>query len=282
MRGLIITADDFGLHERIDDAVALAYERGVLNCASLMVGAPAARHAVRVARAHPGLRVGLHLTLADGFGTRPWSAIPALVDRDGRFEGSMFVNGVRFFCLPEVRRQLASEIEAQFEAFAATGLELDHVNAHKHFHLHPTVLDLIIEIGARYGLRAMRLPREIGGPMLLAPWAAWMRARLLRAGIAHNDWVAGIGATGRMDEAAMLALLERPCEGVLEIYSHPALRDARPITESMRDYRHADELAALCSPRVAQAIAEMAATGAMHGGFSDVFEFARDTSGVIA
>jgi chitin disaccharide deacetylase len=279
MRGLIVTADDFGLHERVNDAVALAHQRGVLNCASLMVGAPAASHAVRVARAHAGLRVGLHLTLADGFSTRPWSAIPALVARNGRFEGSMFINGVRFFFFPEVRRQLASEIRAQFEAFAATGLELDHVNAHKHFHLHPTVLDLIVEIGAGFGMRAMRLPREIGGPMLLAPWAAWMRARLARAGIVHNDWVAGIAASGRMDEAALLALLARPCDGVLEIYSHPAMRDVAPITASMRDYRHADELAALCSPRVAQAIA---ATGAMHGGFADVFDTARGTSGVVA
>jgi len=32
-----------------------------------------------------------------------------------------------------VRAQLAAETEAQFAAFAATGLVLDHINAHKHF-----------------------------------------------------------------------------------------------------------------------------------------------------
>ncbi|WP_143750168.1 ChbG/HpnK family deacetylase, partial [Caballeronia ptereochthonis] len=63
MRGLIVTADDFGLHERVNDAVALAHREGVLTCASLMVGAPAAYHAVKIARESPDLRVGLHIVL---------------------------------------------------------------------------------------------------------------------------------------------------------------------------------------------------------------------------
>lgn len=271
MRGLIVTADDFGLHEHVNEAVELAHRQGVLDCASLMVSGAAARDAVDRARRLPRLRVGLHIVLADGLSTSPVYEIPALVDTHGRFGDRMVRDGVRFFFLPHVRRQLRHEIRAQFEAFAATGLELDHVNAHKHFHLHPTVLSLILEIGKEFGMRAMRLPRELGGPALLAPWTAWMKAQLRREGIAHNDWVAGIAATGRMDEATMLDVLARLPEGVLELYSHPAVGDDAPITASMRDYRHADELAALCSPRVRQAIA---ATGARRGAFSDVFAFA--------
>ena len=38
-----------------------------------------------------------------------------------------------------MKRQLAREVAAQFAAYAATGLPLDHVDAHQHFHLHPTV-----------------------------------------------------------------------------------------------------------------------------------------------
>ncbi|MDR5748045.1 hopanoid biosynthesis-associated protein HpnK [Caballeronia sp. LZ029] len=271
MRGIIVTADDFGLHERVNHAVARAHREGVLTCASLMVGANAAHHAVKIARDLPTLRVGLHLVLTDGAATLPRWSIPDLVDARGSFEGSMFENGVRFFFLQRARRQLAIEIYAQFKAFAATGLELDHVNVHKHFHLHPTILALILEIGPQFGMRAMRLPREMHGSLLLGPWVALMKKRLDDAGIAHNDWVAGIAATGRMDEAALLAALAKPREGVLEIYSHPATEGA-PLTPSMHDYRHADELAALCSPRVAHAIES---TGAMHGGFADVFGHAR-------
>ncbi|BAN24687.1 hopanoid biosynthesis-associated protein HpnK [Caballeronia insecticola] len=271
MRGLIVTADDFGVHARVNAAVERAHCEGALTCASLMIGAPAAHDAVKIARRLTGLRVGLHLVLTDGIASLPPWSIPDLVDMHGNFEGTMFANGVRFFFQESVRRQLAIEIRAQFEAFAATGLALDHVNTHKHFHLHPSVLSLILEIGPQFGMRAMRLPREMHASLLFAPWVAWMKTRLDRAGIAHNDWIAGISATGNMDEAALLAILANAPQGVLEIYSHPATEGVAPITPAMHAYRHADELAALCSPRVARAIE---ASGAMHGGFADIFDHA--------
>ena len=174
--GLIITADDFGLHPSVNHAVERAHREGVLAAASLMVGAPAAHDAIARARACPDLRVGLHLVLADGAPVLPPRAIPDLVDAGGRFGNRMVRDGVRFFALPRVRRQLALEIHAQFEAFAASGLALDHVNAHKHFHLHPTVLGLIIDIGRRHGLRAVRLPRAGGLPPWLQPWLALQQA----------------------------------------------------------------------------------------------------------
>ncbi|EDZ99637.1 hopanoid biosynthesis associated protein HpnK [Burkholderia sp. H160] len=265
-RGLIITADDFGLHQRVNFAVERAYCNGVLRAASLMVGAPAARDAVARAHALPELRVGLHLVLADGAALAPREQIAALLDENGRFGSNMVRDGVRFFFLPHVRRQLAREIRAQFEAFAATGLTLDHVNTHKHFHLHPTVLGLILDIGRDYGMKAMRLPFEANAPLWLRPWIAQVKTRLERAGVAHNDYVVGIAASGRMDEATWLAALADLPHGVGEIYCHPALAgDA--LSEGMHDYRHADELQALLSPRVAAAIS---ALGARVGGFADV------------
>ncbi|WP_206952760.1 hopanoid biosynthesis-associated protein HpnK [Trinickia acidisoli] len=271
-RGLIVTADDFGLHPRVNAGIERAHRDGVLKAASLMVGAPAAQDAVERARALPNLRVGLHLVLADGPATLPAERIPALVGADGRFGDAMVRDGFRFFFLPAVREALAREIRAQFEAFAQTRLPLDHVNAHKHFHLHPTVLSLVLSIGREFGLRAVRLPFEAHAPWWLRPWIGLMRARLARAGIAYNDYVVGIEHTGGMDEAAMLdALARMPADGVGEIYCHPAVAGAAgegPITASMHAYRHADELDALLSPRVAAAIA---AAGRPCGGFCDVF-----------
>src|SRR5258705_13242216 len=121
-RRLIITADDFGLHPRVNEAVEQAHLNGVLTAASLMVGAPFARDAVTRAFRLPDLRVGLHLVLADGTAVLPRSQIAALVDMRGRFGDDMVHDGFRFFFLPHVRKQLAQEIRAQFEAFAKTGL----------------------------------------------------------------------------------------------------------------------------------------------------------------
>jgi hopanoid biosynthesis associated protein HpnK len=251
---LIITADDYGLHEAVNEAVERGYREGVLRAASLMVAAPAMLDAVERARRLSGLAVGLHLVLADGQSILPPARIPDLVDAHGHFNHAMVRNGFRFFFLPRVRRQLAAEIRAQFESFAATGLPLDHVNAHKHFHLHPTVFSLTLSIGREFGLRAVRLPAEPGMGPWLQPWLALMRRRMDRADIGYNDHVFGIRYTGAMDEAAMLDILRDLPDGLSELYLHPAAHEG--LVASMAEYRHADELAALLSPRVRDTIAE--------------------------
>jgi hopanoid biosynthesis associated protein HpnK len=243
-----------------------------------MVGAPGAADAVRRARNLPQLRVGLHLVLADGRATLAPELIPALADEAGRMNGRMFVNGVRFFASPTIRRQLEAEIRAQFSAFARTGLNLDHVNVHKHFHLHPTLLEMLLKIGRDFGVPAVRVPDEplwfarrgnglaAAQAALLAPWVSLMKRRLRRAGMPHNDRLFGIAASGAMDETRLLTILARLPPGVTEIYLHPAVQSGAIIAASMSTYRHADELAALLSPRVRAAIA---AGGFGHGGYAD-------------
>jgi hopanoid biosynthesis associated protein HpnK len=271
MPGLIITADDFGLHPSVNQAVERAHREGVLSAASLMVAAPAAADAIARARGCPGLRVGLHLVLADGPAVLPREWIPDLVDREGRFGNRMAYDGVRFFFSPRVRRQLAAEMHAQFAAFAASGLALDHANTHKHFHLHPTVLALMIEVGRPFGLRAIRLPHEAGMSPWLRPWLALLRRNLDAAGIAHNDVMDGIKHSGNFDEAALLdALAHLPARGVMEIYLHPALISGAAIGPAMPAYRHADEFAALISPRVRAMLEQLRRRGLRVGGFTDL------------
>lgn len=277
---LIVTADDFGLHRSVNEAVERSSRAGILTAASLMVGAPAAADAIVRARRLPQLRVGLHLVLADGRATLAPALIPGLVDPEGRMNGRMFLNSVRFFASPALRRQLEAEIRAQFSAYARTGLKLDHVNVHKHFHLHPTLLDMLLKIGRDFGMQAVRVPDEplwfsarSGGlpaglqTVLLRPWLALMRRRLRREHLVHNDHLFGVAASGHMDEATLLMILARLPEGVTEIYLHPAVHSGRAIAPTMPDYRHADELAALLSPRVGAAIA---AGGFGRGGYGDL------------
>jgi chitin disaccharide deacetylase len=276
---LVVTADDFGLHETVNDAVEQASDAGILTAASLMVGAPAVLDAVRRARKLPRLRVGLHVVLADGWATLAPELIPALADREGRMDSRMFVNGLRFFALPSVRKQLEMEIRGQFSAFARTGLAMDHVNVHKHFHLHPTLLEMLLRIGAEYGVSAVRVPDEplwfaaragtwmsSANAALLTPWIALMKRRLRAARVFHNDRIFGIASSGAMDEGKLLEILARLPPGVTEIYLHPATVSGSIISPSMGKYRHANELDALLSERVRAAIV---ATHVGHGGYAD-------------
>jgi hopanoid biosynthesis associated protein HpnK len=177
-----------------------------------------------------------------------------------------------------VRAQLEAEIRAQFESFAATGLPLDHVNAHKHFHLHPTLMTMLLRIGRDYGLGAagkhrvgVRIPHEPlwkahPTALLLLPWVGLMKRRLRSARIPYNDQVFGIADSGQMSEQRLLQILARLPSGVTEIYLHPATQSGSDISASMSGYRHTDELAALMSPHVHAAIA---AIDVSRGGYSD-------------
>jgi hopanoid biosynthesis associated protein HpnK len=265
---LVVTADDFGLALPVNEAVERAHRDGVLGAASLMVGGAAAADAVERARRLPGLRVGLHLVVVEGRPVLPADAIPDLVDARGELPADLFAAGLRFFFRAGVRRQLEAEIRAQFEAFRATGLALDHVNAHDHMHLHPTVLGICLRVGREFGMRAVRVPWEprprAGGrprrlaeraaDAALAPWIAWLRARLRRAGIRSNDFVLGLRDSGAMDEARVLALLEDLPQGVGEIYFHVATRPCPELERHAPHYRPLDELGALLSPRVREAL----------------------------
>jgi chitin disaccharide deacetylase len=247
-----------------------------LTAASLMAAEPAAADAVARAKRLPGLRIGLHLVLVEGRPVLPPEKVPDLVDAQGFFRQNMVRAGIAFFFRPRVRRQLEGEIEAQFAAFAATGLPLDHVNAHKHFHLHPTIAGLMLRIGKRYGAKAMRVPLEPPGVLaaveaapkgraeVTRPWARRLRRRLEKAGITTPDQVFGLAWSGAMTAPRLAGLLAHLPEGLSEIYLHPARGGG--FAGAAPGYRYAEELAALTDPAVIQAAG---AAGIQRGGFAD-------------
>lgn len=236
-----------------------------------MVGEPDAADAIARARGLPDLKVGLHIVLVEGTAVLPPEQIPDLVDAEGRFSSDMVASGFRYFFRPGIRRQLAREIRAQFAAFARTGLPLDHVNTHKHIHLHPTVASLIIRIGREFGLQAMRLPVEPAAPLHAAEpgrrtgglgdaalrlWTRQLRWKLRRAGLTTNDQVFGLAWSGAMTEDRVLGLIPHLPDGVSEIYFHPAQESTPRLARTMPNYRHRDEFETLLSPRIHRALAQ--------------------------
>ncbi len=221
-----------------------------------MVSAAAVEDAIARARRLPSLAIGLHVVVVNGRPVLPPAQVPDLVGSDGAFESNLVAAGVRYFFDPRARRQLEAEIRAQFEAFARTGLRLDHVNAQNHMHVHPTVFSTILRVGREFGMVAVRVPYEpfwpswrsarrdlavrLGNAALLWPWLGLMRARLRRAGVAHNDAVFGLNDTGRMSAERVRSLLGELPEGVTEMYFHPDLGSI--------------ELAALCDASVMTAV----------------------------
>jgi hopanoid biosynthesis associated protein HpnK len=276
LKRLIVTADDYGAAGEVNEAVEAAHRHGILTAASLMVAAPAAADAVARARLMPSLRVGLHVVLVEGRPVLPASAVSTLVDRDGAFRTDMAALGAMICVSGRARRQLESEITAQFEAFRDTGLPLDHCNAHKHFHLHPVVGGLIASIGARFGLRAARVPiepervlrrierRTRWRPALhTAPFARMLHRRFRAAGLLTADRLFGLRWSGRMNKERLSGLIRNLPPGLSEIYLHPA---TGPYPGAAPGYRYREEFDALMAQETTDAVLE----SSLHlGGFSD-------------
>ena len=257
MKRVTFSADDFGLTVAVNEAIERAHRDGILDQASLMVAAPAAEDAIRRARAMPSLRVGLHVVVVSGQAVSPPSFIPHIVDDRGEFGSNQAWLGCRYFLGAAARRELAHEIQRQFAAFAASGLQLHHADAHRHMQLHPTVGRLIIEIGRRYGLPMLRIPAEPPATLLalgvrpgigdraLYAWTGRLRRRALAAGLAVTDHCFGIAWSGHMTRERVRRLLEALPDGTSEIYFHPATQRDATLRRLMPDYEHAAEFETL-------------------------------------
>jgi chitin disaccharide deacetylase len=260
---LIVTADDFGMAAEINEAIEIAHRRGILSAASLMVAGPAAADAVRRAKSLPDMRVGLHLTLLEEKPILPPERIRGLVDGSGRMRRDLVRFAFGLARSARLRAQLRLEIEAQFAAFLGTGLRLDHVNVHKHYHLHPVVGREVVALARRFGAPAVRVPLEpasvirrvenrktpsAAASLVFASCASLLRSQVQHAGLLAPDAVFGLTWSGKFTTDRLLGLLRHLPEGVVEIYMHPATEDR--FCGSTDGYRYSDELKALCASEV--------------------------------
>jgi hopanoid biosynthesis associated protein HpnK len=258
VRRLIVNADDFGRSKSINQAVIRAHREGILTTASLMVNEEACGEAVELAKANPGLGVGLHLTLLCGHAASTPAEIPGLANERGEFTNSPFGAGGRYFFNQDLRAQLRTEIHAQFDRFRGTGLVLDHVNGHLHMHLHPVIFQILMQDSAELGIRRLRLTsdpfwlntklsRGAWGYKILHAVIFGMLARRARPvlrerGIQHTRQVFGLLQNARVDESYVSRLLPVLPAGDSELYSHPSLDEFE------------NEFEALISPRVRELV----------------------------
>jgi hopanoid biosynthesis associated protein HpnK len=259
-RRLIVNADDFGRSSAVNQAVIRAHRDGILTTASLMVSGEAAGEAVELARQNPGLGVGLHLTLVCGRPCLPENEIPGLVTKSGEFSDAPVQTGAAYFFRTSLTPQLRRELEAQFAKFHQTGLCLDHVNGHLHFHLHPVVFPLLMQNAKAWRITAFRLTRDpfrlnarLAKGRWCYRWSHWLiyhilsrRAEpaLLRRNIRHTAAVFGLLQNAHVNEQYVGNLLRCLPEGDSELYSHPSLDEFR------------NEFDALISPEVGALVKE--------------------------
>lgn len=268
-RRLIVNADDFGASAEVNEAVIRAFKEGVLTSASLMVTGAAAQQAVELAKANPGLAVGIHLVTVVGRSVLSHAEIPTLVDHAGNFSNNPTSAGLKYFFSLKARRELRRELAAQLEKFHSTGLRLSHIDGHLHLHVHPVIFNDALELGAKYGCRHMRVPveeRELSlnfdranilqknvHTLLFGGLASYMKRKLRERGFTFAERVYGNLQSGRMSERYFLYALDNLGADTSEIYFHPAVyADDKSLNSD--ECQASIEFEALTSAKVKQKI----------------------------
>ena len=263
VKRLIVNADDFGLTTGINRAILELNRRGVLPSATLMATAASFEEAALAAGAHAPLGIGCHVTLVDGKPLLPLKQLPQLaLGATGLFRATLgsFVQDLIRRRIPEA--EIEAEATAQIRRLQTAGIQVTHVDTHKHTHMFPGVLRPLLRAAIACGVAAIRNPFEPAWSVRLTPHAAFMRrvqvrglramqGRFLeaarRAHIATTDGAIGVLATGTLDSSTLRAFLNFMPEGVWELCCHPGYVDSElaNVQTRLRESRDIERLALL-------------------------------------
>jgi len=143
MKLLAVNADDAGLHVDTDEAILRCIRRGIVRNTTVIVNGATAADFLALAP-ETGIDIGLHLNLTLGRA----SAGPAstLTDNEGNFPQPKSVIWHRAMAGELDGDQVRAEVEAQVDAFRASGPEPSHVDGHNHVHLFPQVREALADL----------------------------------------------------------------------------------------------------------------------------------------
>ena len=104
---LIVNADDYGMCNAANQAVAELFEGGFLKSATIMMPCPTAADAVKFSIDHPEHAIGVHLTMTSEWGKYRWKPLT-----NGKY------------------KDLEAEIRAQIDLAHSMGMKPSHTDNH--------------------------------------------------------------------------------------------------------------------------------------------------------
>jgi chitin disaccharide deacetylase len=251
--GLIINADDLGIHPSINEGILSAYRHGILTSCTMLMTTAYLQNTVRDYVRPKALPIGIHLSLTLGKAVAPHAEVPDLIDADGNLKltaDRLILAAFKGEQGSALLRQIRREFEAQLALARDHGLQPTHADSHQHVHMNPVIFRLVEELLPHFGIERLRRSREpfrgfVFGPDLpdvvrrnnFAKWALlrW-RAAGLRPALATADEFFGVLYSGAVTLRALHALLRAAApDRSLEICIHPGF----PAPGDARDYPRA-------------------------------------------
>jgi hypothetical protein len=178
-RVAVVHVDDLGMCHAANEGGFEALLAGPATCGSIMVPCPWFQEAADLARAHPRLDLGVHLTLNAEWSHYRWGpvagrrAVPSLVDEQG------FLPRTSLEVVQRARpEEVEIELRAQIEMALAAGIDVTHLDAHMGTAFYPPFLPVYAKLAVEYRLPvfAFRPEDEVLASLGLTPFASFLRA----------------------------------------------------------------------------------------------------------
>jgi hopanoid biosynthesis associated protein HpnK len=249
MRRLIINADDFGLTAGVNRAILQGHRDGVITSTTLMANGRQFSSAVEQAKSAPKLSVGCHVVLVDGEPLLPSEYVRSLLASHSNGTARLR-QGFLELALDSLRHKIQpveveAEITAQVRRLQSAGVDVSHVDTHKHAHMLPSICQAVLRAARACGVKALRNPFVPLKPLAFAHllkrpklWTRYTEVSVLRRyeaqfrkmvsneGMITTDGSFGVLVTGALDEKLFDAIIGSIPEGTWEFVCHPGYNDA--------------------------------------------------------
>lgn len=267
MKQLIVNADDFGLHELINEGIVEGHVKGCVTSTSIMAGGDAFEHAVRLTRKYPKLGVGVHLTLV---GARPVarSDIYTLLTREGVFSPN-YGQFIKKYVSGQIsRKHIEWEFLCQMQKVVGTGVKITHIDSHQHLHALPGLAEVIGRVAREFNVNKIRIPAEpigflgMGVPdisrflakTVLTGCSLLAKRAYSRMGFSSAQHFFGMMAGGSMRQSSLLHILQELPDGISEMMVHPGRNTQALELLFPWGYHWEEELDALTCKEVLESI----------------------------
>ncbi len=228
MKKLIVNADDFGYSEEINKGIIESHLNGIVTSTSIIVNMPGFKSAVKLAKKHPSLDVGIHLNLTEG---KPLLNSPLVVN--GKFSGSYS----NFVLNKYPEEEIEAELEAQITRLEESGIKISHIDGHQHIHVFPNVFKIILNLAKKHDIGYVRVPDEkiiinktfltsiLDGQLIknlvLSILSINKKKLLIKNGLKTTDNFYGILSANQLTFTKLASVIKKVENGTSELICHP-------------------------------------------------------------
>ncbi len=254
---LIVNADDLGLSSAINAGIIKAHVEGIVTSTSVVAAGQAFPEGVLLAQAHPGLGVGIHLTLVEENAAADPERVPTLAPNGvlprsyGQLVKKVMTGRIKL-------REIETEFRAQIEKCLLAGIKPTHLDSHQHTHALPLVFPIAVRVAQDYAIPGIRIPRafpttkDISANRFLGKCGLCLFAHADAAFFSLKSrkttgHFAGLFESGSLSKFHLFKILSNLRPGTTELVSHPGCNDSSPRYASWNERRQLELASLVCA-----------------------------------